>query len=151
MPFVTIREIFNKVEDFHGDFGRRLHEAESEATNEEGKLMLKFLGDHQRELADILGAMEKDSPDNIATLNEWVQFDTEIEDPRGFLESFGVDPDATSREVFEAANKLDVCLFCLYKGLAKGSATPKAQRLFARLARMELDHQKAKGSSQSYY
>ena len=64
---------------------------------------------------------------------------------------FAVNADASQTEVMEAANQLDVCLFCLYKGLAKGSATPKAQRLFARLARMELDHQKARQASQGYY
>ena len=151
MPFVTIREILVKVEAFHGEFSRRLHEAESVAQDDQAKLMLGFLGDHQRELADLLATIEKESPGHVATLNEWVQFDTEIEDPRGFLESFEVATDATSQEALDAANELDICLFCLYKGLAKGSATPKAQRLFARLARMELEHQKAKGGGVGYY
>lgn len=151
MPFLTIREILGKVESFHSEFGKRLHHAGSEATGSEAKLMLQFLGNHQRELAELLGTIEKDTPDTISTLNEWVQFDTEVEDPRDFLRSFAVDPCASPADVLEAANKLDVCLFCLYKGLAKGSATPKAQRLFARLARMELDHQKARKSNQSYY
>lgn len=151
MPFMTIREILTKVEDFHEEFGRRLHEAEELARNPEAKLMLGFLSNHQRELAGILALMEKDSPAQIGTLNEWVQFDTKVEDPRAFLCDFVVSPDATSEEVLKAANELDVCLFCLYKGLAKGSATPKAQRLFARLARLELDHQKARGSNRSYY
>jgi hypothetical protein len=151
MPFMTIREILTKVEDFHSEFGRHLHEAEQVAESGEAKLMLSFLGDHQRELAALLATIEKDSPDTISTLNEWVQFDTNVEDPRDFLRDFHVDPAASPAEVIEAANKLDVCLFCLYKGLAKGGSTPKAQRLFARLARMELEHQKAKGSNQSYY
>jgi hypothetical protein len=151
MPFVTIREILHKVEAFHGEFGRRLHDAQDAALNAEGKLMLNFLGDHQRELADILANMERECPENMASLKEWVQFDTQVEDPRDFLSEFHVDPNASATEIVEAANKLDICLFCLYKGLAKGGSTPKAQRLFARLARMELDHQKAKGSNQNYY
>ena len=151
MPFLTIREILTKVEDFHHEFGRRLYEAEELAEDNEAKLMLGFLGNHQRELADILSHMEKDSPENITTLNEWVQFDTNVEDPRAFLREFRVAPDATPQQVLRAANELDVCLFCLYKGMAKGSATPKAQRLFARLARLELDHQKARSGNQSYY
>ena len=151
MPFVTIREILGKVEAFHGEFGRRLHEAEDAAANPEAKMMLKFLGNHQQVLADLLATMERESPDHTSSLEEWVQFDTRIEDPREFLGEFHVEPDATSADIVAAANKLDICLFCLYKGLAKGGSTPKAQRLFARLARMELDHQKAKGSSQSYY
>lgn len=151
MPFLTIREILSKVESFHGEFGERLHEAETAAKNGEAKMLLRFLGNHQNELAGLLSAMEEDRDNTIATLDEWVQFDTEVEDPRGYLESFSVKGDATPAEVLEAANKLDVCLFCLYKGLAKGSATPKAQRLFGRLARMELDHQKAKGSHGGYY
>jgi hypothetical protein len=151
MPFMTIREILHKVEEFHGEFGRRLHEAEDAAATEQGKLMLGFLGNHQRELADILKTIEKETPDHVSTLNEWVQFDTEIEDPRGFLQDFHVCPDASAQEILEAANKLDVCLFCLYKGLAKGGSTPKAQRLFGRLARLELEHQKARGSGPAYY
>jgi hypothetical protein len=151
MPFMTIREILTKVERFHSEFGRRLHQAEEIATDGEAKLLLGFLGNHQRELAAILSQMEKDSPGNIATLNEWVQFDTTVEDPRSYLREFEVAPEASPAEVLEAANRLDVCLFCLYKGMAKGSATPKAQRLFARLARLELDHQKARASNQSYY
>ena len=151
MPFMTIREILGKVEGFHADFGNRLREAEQNATDSEAKMVLGFLANHQRELADLLSTMERESPDSISTLNEWVQFDTEVEDPRQFLSSFAVNADASQTEVMEAANQLDVCLFCLYKGLAKGSATPKAQRLFARLARMELDHQKARQASQGYY
>lgn len=151
MPFMTIREILTKVERFHHDFGRRLEEAEELAEKSEAKLMLSFLGNHQRELGDILAAIEKESPDYISTLNEWVQFDTQVEDPRQFLREFRVDPSADASEVLDAANRLDVCLFCLYKGLAKGGSTPKAQRLFARLARLELDHQKARKSNQSYY
>ena len=151
MPFMTIREILTKVEKFHHDFGRRLQDAEAVAKNGEAKLMLGFLGNHQRELGDILATIEKESPDAISTLNEWVQFDTEVEDPRQFLREFSVDPAAEASEILAAANKLDVCLFCLYKGLAKGGSTPKAQRLFARLARLELDHQKARQSNQSYY
>lgn len=151
MPFLTIRNILTKVEAFHSEFGRRLHDAEGLAMNGEAKILLRFLGNHQRELAAILSTMERDKDNEIATLGEWVQFDTEVEDPRGFLREFRVDPNATAQEILEAANKLDVCLFCLYKGLATGGSTPKAQRLFARLARMELDHQKAKGSNQNYY
>ncbi len=151
MPFMTIREILTKVEHFHDEFGRRLYQAEESAKDGEAKLMLGFLGNHQRELAGILSQMEKDTPETISTLNEWVQFDTKVEDPRVFLRDFTIDPEASPSEVLEAANRLDVCLFCLYKGLAKGSATPKAQRLFARLARLELDHQKARASTQSYY
>ena len=151
MPFMTIRSILTKVEGFHAEFGRRLHEAERVAESGEAKMMLHFLGNHQRELADILAAMERDSPEGISTLNEWVQFDTNVEDPRHFLQEFAVDPNAAAQEILEAANKLDICLFCLYKGLALGGSTPKAQRLFARLARMELDHQKARSSNQSYY
>jgi len=151
MPFITIREILTKVETFHNDFGRRLQDAEELAENHEAKMMLGFLGNHQRELGDILATIERDSPDYIATLNEWVQFDTKVEDPREFLRGFRIDPSASSDEVLKAANKLDVCLFCLYKGIAKGGSTPKAQRLFARLARLELEHQKGKGSNPSYY
>ena len=151
MPFLTIREIMTKVESFHDEFGRRLHDAEGTAENAEAKMLLRFLGNHQQELASILAAMEQDKVSEIATLDEWVQFDTEVEDPREYLEQFELRPDATPRDVLREANKLDICLFCLYKGLAKGSSTPKAQRLFARLARMELDHQKAKGNSGGYY
>jgi hypothetical protein len=151
MPFLTIRDILTKVETFHSEFGRRLHEAEGSAMNGEAKVMLRFLGNHQRELGDILRTMERDKDNHIATLAEWVQFDTEVEDPRGFLREFRVDPNASALDILEAANKLDVCLFCLYRGLATGGSTPKAQRLFARLARMELDHQKARSSNQNYY
>ena len=94
MPFVTIREIFTKVERFHDDFGRRLHDAESLATNREAKMMLQFLGNHQRELAKTLQSRE--SSNEIATLNEWVQFDTEVEDPRKFLRDFEVSADASA-------------------------------------------------------
>lgn len=151
MPFLTIRDILTKVERFHQEFGKRLNEAEEIAEHDEAKLMLGFLGNHQRELAVILSHMEKDTPEHVATLNEWVQFDTAVEDPRRFLSGFHVEPGATPQEVLKAANELDICLFCLYRGMAKGSATPRAQRLFARLARLELDHQKARTGNQSYY
>jgi hypothetical protein len=151
MPFVTIREILGKVERFHEEFGRRLYEAEAVADNGEAKMLLHLLGNHQRELAELLATMEKESPETIATLHEWVQFDTKVEDPREFLKSFQVDRHATPQEILAVANQLDVCLFCLYRGLAVGSSTPKAQRLFARLARMELDHQKKRMSNQGYY
>jgi len=151
MPFVTIREILGKVERFHEEFGRRLHEAEEVASNGEAKMLLHLLANHQRELADLLATMEKESPETIATLHEWMQFDTKVEDPREFLQSFHVDPNASAAEILEAANKLDICLFCLYRGLAVGSSTPKAQRLFARLARMELEHQKERKANQGYY
>ena len=151
MPFVTIREILTKVEEFHKEFGRRLSKAEELAENREAKLLLGFLGNHQRELAETLSHMEKGTPETISTLSEWVQFDTGVQDPRTFLREFRVSPDATPEQVLRAANELDVCLFCLYKGMAKGSSTPKAQRLFARLARLELDHQKARSTTQSYY
>jgi len=151
MPFVTIREILGKVERFHKEFGRRLREAEAVASNGEAKMLLNLLGNHQRELAALLATMEKESPETNATLQEWVQFDTKVEDPREFLRSFTVDSAATAQEILGAANKLDICLFCLYRGLAVGSSTPKAQRLFARLARMELDHQKERKTNQGYY
>lgn len=151
MPFLTIRQILTKVETFHDEFGRLLHDAEGVADNAEAKMLLRFLGNHQQELADVLHTMEQDKENEIPTLDEWVQFDTQVEDPREYLQQFSVDRAATPRDVLRAANKLDVCLFCLYKGLAKGGSTPKAQRLFARLARMELDHQKAKGNTGNYY
>ena len=111
MPFLTIREILGKVEDFHQEFGQRLHEAEGSATDNEAKLTLSFLATHQKELADALGTMERESPEDLASLNEWVQFDTALEDPRTFLEEFQVEKDATSDEVLRVANQLDVCLF----------------------------------------
>jgi hypothetical protein len=139
------------VETFHHEFAKRLHEAEAVASNGEAKMQLRFLGNHQRQLADILSAMETDRENEIPTLEEWVQFDTEVKDPRHYLREFRMEPSASPAEVLEAANKLDVCLFCLYKGLAVGGSTPKAQRLFARLARMELEHQKTKGAHGGYY
>jgi len=151
MPFLTIRQILAKVEAFHAAFGERLHEAEGLAQNGEARMLLHFLANHERELADVLAAMEHDDENDIATLEEWVQFDAGVDDPREYLSQFHVAPDAAPRDVLRAANRLDVCLFCLYKGLAKGGSTPRAQRLFARLARMELDHQKAKGDTGTYY
>ena len=151
MPFLTIRDVLRKVESFHGEFGRRLHAAEDTAIDHEAKLMLRILGDHQRQLASILGSVDENKEYKVAILKEWIQFDTEVDDPFVYLEGFEVDPNATSEEVLAAANKLDICLFCLYKSLAVGGSTPKAQRLFARLARMELDHQKAKQSHSRYY
>jgi hypothetical protein len=151
MPFTTIRQILAKVEAFHEEFGRRLQEAEGAARNGEAKMMLSQLGNHQRELVKLMATIEKESPESIPTLREWVQFDTQVEDPRQFLREFQVDPDATAHEVLEAANRLDVCLFCLYKGLAVGGSTPRAQRLFARLARMELEHQKERKTNHGYY
>jgi hypothetical protein len=114
-------------------------------------MLLRFLGNHQRQLASVLAAMDHESEQDVSTLKEWVQFDTEVKDPRGYLLEFRMSADASPAEVLEAANKLDICLFCLYKALATGGSTPKAQRLFARLARMELDHQKAKGGHGGYY
>lgn len=150
MPFHTIREILHRVEEFHAEFGRRLHEAEEVAEGTQAKMMLAFLSNHQKELADTLLKIEKETPGTVATMKEWVQFDTEIEDPREYLQSFTVRPDSTAEEILEAANKLDICLFCLYRGLAVGSSTPRAQRLFARLARMELEHQKERQRSGGY-
>jgi hypothetical protein len=151
MPFLTIRDVLHKVEAFHEEFGRRLLAAEDTTKDKEAKLMLRFLGNHQQQLASVLGSVDQDKEYKISTLKEWIQFDTEVDDPIEYLREFRVDPGATSEEVLSAANKLDVCLFCLYKSLAIGGSTPKAQRLFARLARMELDHQKAKQSHSSYY
>jgi hypothetical protein len=151
MPFLTIREVMRKVEAFHEDFGRRLHDAEEAAADREAKMMLRFLGNHQQQLAEIIASVDQDREYEVATLKEWVQFDTEVEDPIVYLERFRVDPDASAAEVLKAANKLDLCLFCLYRSLAKGGSTPQAQRLFARLARMELEHQKARQSSSGYY
>ena len=151
MPFLTIRDVLNKVESFHEEFGRRLTSAEATTENEEAKMMLRFLGSHQQQLADVLQNIEADKEYDTATLREWVQFDTEIEDPVTYLAQFEIPKEATSDEVLTIANELDVCLFCLYKGLAQGGSTPKAQRLFARLARMELEHQKMKQSHASYY
>ena len=151
MPFLTIRDVVSKVEAFHEEFARRLHRAEECAVNDEAKMMLRFLGDHQQQLATVLGTIDVDREYKISTLEEWVQFDTEVENPIAFLNQFEVDANATCEDVLTAANKLDICLFCLYKSLATGGSTPKAQRLFARLARMELDHQKAKQSHASYY
>jgi len=151
MPFLTIRDVLGKVESFHEEFGQRLHAAEDETVDNEAKMMLRFLGNHQRQLASILGSIEQDREYEVSTLKEWVQFDTEVEDPITYLRAFEVKPNATSEEILTAANELDVCLFCLYKSLAVGGSTPKAQRLFARLARMELEHQKSKQSHGSYY
>ncbi|MDP6460689.1 MAG: hypothetical protein QF819_05570 [Gemmatimonadota bacterium] len=146
---MTIREILTKVETFHSEFGQRLADAKDTVEDGRAKVLIDFLSEHQQALADALSTMEKETPDHVATLDEWVQFDTDIEDPRTYLQGLRFQADATAEDVLEQANNLDVCLFCLYKGMARGSSTPKAQRLFARLARMELEHQKLK--SQSYY
>jgi hypothetical protein len=151
MPFLTIRQVLGKVEEFYTEFASRLEKAESLAENPEAKMLLHFLGNHQRQLAAVIGAVDDDKEYKVSTLEEWVQFDTEVENPIQYVRQFEVDPGASAQEVLEAANKLDVCLFCLYRSLATGGSTPKAQRLFARLARMELDHQKAKQSGGSYY
>lgn len=135
MAIETIKDIL--------DWGRRLHEelahiyqtSSTETKDERTRLLLSYIADHERKLADIIANYEKH--DTSGTVDSWMR-DYLDKNPfmAGMREVVSFNP-MDSDDVLQATVNAHQQMIKMYRDLAENAKAERLESLFENIANME--------------
>jgi rubrerythrin len=134
MSFKTVRDVLQLSQDIHKNAAVLYQQLRDQTQRERIDMLLKFLSQHEKELARTLAKVERDVSDHI--LNEWHQ--TELTSIAKILDGCKqCHPDISLEELVGLALKVDDALISLYRHMASEASTDAARQLFNNLILLE--------------
>lgn len=134
MRFQQVRDLLDHARLFHRDLSKFYKSLASNEESERVKLLLDYLGRHEKHLEESLSAYEDDAPTQV--LNSWFQF-TLDESTLKTPESIQIKPHMTIADVIRMSLSLDDRLIKVYKNIAKTAEVPEVREVFENLLQME--------------
>jgi rubrerythrin len=134
MSFKTVRDVLQLSQDIHRNAGILYQQLRDQTQRERIDMLLKFLSQHEEELALTLAKVEVDVSKDV--LNEWHQ--TELFSITSILEGCKqCHPDISLEELVEMALKVDDSLINLYRHMASEASSEVTRQLFENLVVLE--------------
>ena len=134
MRYMQIREMLDRVRDFHEELGNYYHQLSEAADRERIKLLLDHISKHKKRLHDGLAAYEKDAPQQV--LNTWV--DSEYCDQvLALCETTFASRETDVDGVIEAAIEIDNSLIDFYREVAEHATSERVREVFQNLIELE--------------
>ena len=134
MRYMQIREMLDRVRDFHEELGNYYHQLSESADRERVKLLLDHISQHKKRLHDGLAAYEKDAPEQV--LNTWV--DSEYCDRvLAVCERTFASKETDVEGVVKAAIDLDNSLIDFYREVVEHTQSEGVRDVFQNLIEME--------------
>ena len=134
MAIVTIADILKRAEEFEemlADYYARLA---GETSREGVRLLTDYMSRHRVRLKEELARLS--GPELDKAMSERLRYEPQAADCRCF-EGVDLSPDATAREVLDAAVTLDECLVRLYRQVIAQSDDIPVKELFESLLHAE--------------
>jgi len=135
MRFCKISELLAWVSTYHQALAEKYMALADEAAKERAAMLLKYLSEHQKLLADSVNKYSDDAAQNLLTT--WSDQCPELGLPDSVSQLHsslsGKDTDEIIRNVIEFHN----VLIDMYKALAEKATNPSVKELFEELAKME--------------
>lgn len=134
MPYETVRDILERVRRFHRRLSCYYEESTEVSRNEKTRLLLDYMGRHERNINRCLAKYKKEAAD--AVLDTWMQYIPDSQLREAFQEA-KIEPEMSPEEVFAHAMRIDGALVAFYEQLTSYSAAPTLQELFENLLELE--------------
>lgn len=135
MRFCKVSEVLAWVSTYHQTLAEKYLELADEATRERAALLLKYLSEHQRLLANSVGKFAEDAADSL--LATWSDQCPEFEMPDSVNQLQDDLAGKDTEEIIRSVIKFHDQLIDMYKTLEENASTPSAKAQFEALARME--------------
>lgn len=138
MSVQQTHSVIDRVREFHqqvGDYYERLANATQKIRV---RLLLQYMSDHERRLADALTDYEDSAPEAI--LNTWLQNcegEGQLDAVRHQLREARVDPSLDADAVVEMGIKFSNLLLAVYRDLAETAEPDAVRDVFQNLVSME--------------
>ena len=134
MRFEQTRDILDHARAFHSHISQLYLRLAGEAEKGAVKMLLDYMGRHERNLEEALIRYEQQASEQI--LDTWFQY-THDEETLHICEASEFRPDMTVKEVVAAGLKLDDCLIRLYREMAEYANSEQVRDVFRNLLEME--------------
>lgn len=134
MAFETVRDVLDFLKAFHRDLAAVLDAAGARVSDERKRILLNFVGRHQKNMEACLADYEDEVGGDVA--GTWIKYVPQIPGCRCFekIEWSGEMPLET---LVARVREVDGCLLKLYRELADKAPTPEIKELFEGLLEKE--------------
>jgi hypothetical protein len=134
MPWVTIRDILNRVRSFHGELADIYSRSHRTVKDEKAKLLLRLMVEHEEQIHNSMKDYEsKFSPE---VLDTWIQF-LPAKPLDDILAGVRMTPDMEMDDVLERALRTDRAVAKIFRQLAGTTSAGRVQEFFEGLHDME--------------
>jgi rubrerythrin len=134
VEFQRTRDVIDHVRAFHAQVGELYRRLAEGADRERVRLLLNYMGRHEKHLEASLAAFEEQAASGL--LDTWFQYDPE-EETLARLTDVAVDPGMGVDDVIALAMRVDDGLIGLYEELAACALSADVKELFANLLELE--------------
>lgn len=134
MPSKQIRNVLDHVRGFKHHLVEVYEKIGQTEQDEKPQLMLKYLSQHEEQIANTLDGYEQKLSEGI--LKTWVQF-VDDEALRTIFQDVQVHSGMTPEELVECSLKFDAALVRVYRDVVDSTSSPHLQEIFMNLIQME--------------
>ena len=134
MASQTVRQLLERIQDFHRQLGAFYEATAEQAARAKAKALLEYMGQHERALQACLADYERDASAKI--LDTWIQFLPDLEQCQDFDE-VEISKDLSVEDVVRMSLRFDDCLIRFYREMAEIAVSQDVKEAFESLARLE--------------
>lgn len=148
MRFCQVEELLDWIRAFHDELAKQYDGLTDQSVKERTSLLLAYLADHQRLLADSIQKYETDTADSL--LATWSDQCPDLELPQSLGELQKTLSGKETADIVNQAIYFHDQLIRIYKDLQEAAASDSVKELFDGLAEME-EHEKLRMVRDSLY
>ena len=136
MRFCQISELLDWIDAFHQALAEKYKIlADEDSVKERAALLLNYLSDHQRLLAESISKYKTDSADNLLTT--WSDQCPELDLPDSVTQLHSALSGKSTEEIIQKVIEFHDILIDMYKALADKATNTSVKDLFENLSQME--------------
>lgn len=148
MRFCRVEELLDWVRAFHDELAKQYDGLTDQSAKEKTSLLLIYLADHQRLLAESIQKYETDTAGSLLTT--WSEQCPDLDLPQSLDELQDTLSDKAITDIVIQAIYFHDLLIRIYKDLQEAAVSDSVKELFDRLAEME-EHEKLRMVRDSLY
>jgi len=134
MRYAQVRDMLDRVSDFHGQLAEYYHQLSESTDRQRVKLLLDHMSGHEKQLQESLHDYEEDASKQV--MNTWVdcKYCNEV---LATCEQIPIAPETSVDSVVQATLDIDRCLVRFYREVATKVESEKVRDVFQNLVEME--------------
>ncbi len=138
MAYKKTGDIIDRAREFHGKLADLFHTFSESAEKETVRMLLDYLGRHERHLELSLAQYEESASKQI--LETWFKYEPERATAR-CIDGVKFSPSMSIEEVTKMVLQLDDCLINLYREAAHNAQSQEVREVFRSLLEMEREEE----------
>jgi rubrerythrin len=135
MRFCQVSELIDWIDTYHQALAEQYKVLANEAAKERAALLLNYLSEHHKVLAESIGKYETDAADSLLAI--WSDKCPELNLPESVSELHNTLSGKNTEEIIKHVIEFHDILMDMYESLADEATNPSAKALFENLAEME--------------